>query len=100
MELPGVADVDRAKQIIKSTAQLRLTLVERGPFPDRAAALLAYDNVLPPALEVLPGPSDDCQARARRPITSSSSYLPCPAATCATRASRPTNSTVRRSASR
>lgn len=58
VQLPGVADVDRAKQIIKSTAQLRLTLIERGPFPERDAALHAYDNALPPALEVLPGPSD------------------------------------------
>jgi protein-export membrane protein SecD/preprotein translocase SecF subunit len=57
VELPGVEEVDRAKQIIKSTAQLRLTLVERGPFPDRAAALQSYDNILPPSLEVLPGPA-------------------------------------------
>ena len=56
VQLPGVTDVDHAKQIIKSTAQLRLTLVERGPFPDRDAALQAYDRSLPPALEVLPGP--------------------------------------------
>lgn len=55
VELPGVAEVDRAKQIIKSTAQLRLTLVERGPFPDRASALQSYDNVLPSSLEVIPG---------------------------------------------
>jgi protein-export membrane protein SecD/preprotein translocase SecF subunit len=54
VELPGVADVDRAKQIIKSTAQLRLTLVERGPFPDRGAALQSYENALPSSLEVLP----------------------------------------------
>jgi preprotein translocase subunit SecD len=58
VQLPGVADVERAKQIIKSTAQLRLTLVEQGPFPSREAALLAYQNLLPPHLEVLPGPSD------------------------------------------
>ncbi len=56
VQLPGVTDVDRAKQIIKSTAQLRLTLVERGPFPDRDAALQAYGGSLPPDLEVLPGP--------------------------------------------
>ena len=65
VQLPGVADVDRAKQIIKSTAQLRLTLVERGPFPDRETALQAYDHALPPALEVLPGPS-----RTQGPVTS------------------------------
>jgi preprotein translocase subunit SecD len=57
VELPGVADVDRAKQIIKSTAQLRLTLIERGPLMDRDAALQAYTNRLPPNLEVLPGRS-------------------------------------------
>jgi protein-export membrane protein SecD/preprotein translocase SecF subunit len=55
VELPGVADVDHAKQIIKSTAQLRLTLVERGPFPDRDAARQAYGNAVPQELEVLPG---------------------------------------------
>ncbi|MFA5910826.1 MAG: protein translocase subunit SecD [Vicinamibacterales bacterium] len=58
VELPGVSDVDRAKQIIKSTAQLRLTLVDQGPFPTREAALLAYNNALPSDLEVLPGPAN------------------------------------------
>jgi protein-export membrane protein SecD/preprotein translocase SecF subunit len=57
VELPGVADVEGAKQIIKSTAQLRLTLVERGPFPDRDAALQVYGNAVPHDLEVLPGRS-------------------------------------------
>jgi SecD/SecF fusion protein len=56
VELPGVSDVDHAKQIIKSTAQLRLTLVDRGPFASRDAALLAYGDALPPELDVLPGP--------------------------------------------
>ncbi|HET7220829.1 MAG TPA: protein translocase subunit SecD [Vicinamibacterales bacterium] len=55
VELPGVSDVDGAKHIIRSTAQLRLTLVERGPFPNRDAALQAYANVLPSDLEILPG---------------------------------------------
>ena len=55
VELPGVSDVERAKQIIKSTAQLRLTLVEQGPFGSREAALAAYNNALPPGLDVLPG---------------------------------------------
>lgn len=55
VELPGVSDVDRAKQIIKSTAQLRLTLVEQGPFESREAALAAYGKALPPDLDVLPG---------------------------------------------
>src|SRR5688572_12414137 len=54
VQLPGFTDVDRAKEVIQSTAQLRLTLIERGPFPDLDTALLAYDNALPPELEVLP----------------------------------------------
>ncbi len=58
VQLPGETDVDRAKAVIKSTAQLRLTLVEQGPFPDRPAALAAFGLALPPHLDVLPGPSD------------------------------------------
>jgi protein-export membrane protein SecD/preprotein translocase SecF subunit len=58
VQLPGVSDVDRAKQIIKSTAQLRLTLVDRGPFASREAALLAYNKALPSHLEILPGKPD------------------------------------------
>ncbi len=54
VQLPGVSEVERAKQIIKSTAQLRLTLVERGPFPSREAALESHGNALPAEFEVLP----------------------------------------------
>ena len=38
VQLPGVTDVDRAKEIIRSTALLELKLVEQGPFSDEAAA--------------------------------------------------------------
>lgn len=58
VQLPGVSDVDRAKQVIKSTVQLRLTLVDQGPFPDRDAALSAYGGALPVDLEILPAASD------------------------------------------
>ena len=37
VQLPGVTDVARAKEIIKSTAQLELKLVEQGPFSDESA---------------------------------------------------------------
>jgi protein-export membrane protein SecD/preprotein translocase SecF subunit len=62
VQLPGVSEVERAKQIIKSTAQLRLTLVDQGPFASREAALLAYNNALPPELEVLPGSAQRLQS--------------------------------------
>jgi preprotein translocase subunit SecD len=58
VQLPGVSDVQRAKEIIRSTARLELRLVEQGPFPTREAALQAYNNVLPPDAEVLPGRSE------------------------------------------
>ena len=61
VELPGVSDVERAKQVIKSTAQLRLTLVDRGPFASRDAALLAYHNAPPQELEILEGKFDSLQ---------------------------------------
>ena len=38
VQLPGVTDVNRAKEIIRSTALLELKLVEQGPFPDENAA--------------------------------------------------------------
>ena len=55
VQLPGVEDVRRAKEIIRSTAQLKLTLVDMGPFPTREAALQAYNNNPPPDIEILPG---------------------------------------------
>lgn len=53
--LPGVTDVNRAKEIIRSTAQLELKLVEQGPFSDEAAARQAYANNPPPDIQILPG---------------------------------------------
>jgi preprotein translocase subunit SecD len=58
VQLPGVDDVQRAKEIIRSTAQLQLRLVEQGPFPSREAALQAYGNALPGDSEILPGRQD------------------------------------------
>ncbi len=58
VQLPGVTDVQRAKEIIRSTAQLELKLVEQGPFPDEAQARQAYGGNLPPDLQILPGQSE------------------------------------------
>jgi preprotein translocase subunit SecD len=55
VQLPGVTDVNRAKEIIRSTALLELKQVEQGPFPDEAAARQAFGGNLPPDLEILPG---------------------------------------------
>ena len=53
VQLPGVSDVEEAKGVISSTAQLQLTLVERGPFPSAEAARAAYDGTLPATLALL-----------------------------------------------
>ncbi len=58
VQLPGVTDVQRAKEIIRSTALLELKIVEQGPFPDEAAARQAYNNNLPPDLQIVPGTSE------------------------------------------
>jgi preprotein translocase subunit SecD len=68
VQLPGVSDVGRAKQIIRSTAVLELKLVEQGPFSDEAQARQAYSNNLPPDLQILPGISSAAQA-GERPTT-------------------------------
>ena len=67
VQLPGVTDVARAKQIIKSTALLELKLVEQGPFSDEAQARQAYNNNMPPDLQILPGVSEGGQGE--RPAT-------------------------------
>ncbi|HUE86798.1 MAG TPA: protein translocase subunit SecD [Vicinamibacterales bacterium] len=55
VQLPGVTDVARAKEIIRSTALLELKLVEQGPFSDEAQARQAYGGNIPPDLQILPG---------------------------------------------
>jgi preprotein translocase subunit SecD len=55
VQLPGVTEVRRAKEIIRSTAQLKLTLVDQGPFLSREDALRAYNNAVPSDIEIVPG---------------------------------------------
>ena len=55
VQLPGVTDVNRAKEIIRSTALLELKQVEQGPFPDDASARKANSGNVPPDLQILPG---------------------------------------------
>ena len=58
VQLPGVSDVDRAKEIIRSTALLELKLVQEGPSPSREGLLQTRNGVVPPDMEVLSGASD------------------------------------------
>ncbi len=53
VQLPGVTDVDRAKEIIRSTGLLELKIVEQGPTPTREALLV--NGQVPPGMDILPG---------------------------------------------
>jgi preprotein translocase subunit SecD len=55
VQLPGVDDPTRVKDIIQSTALLELKIVQDGPFSSREAALAAHGGVLPPDAELVPG---------------------------------------------
>jgi preprotein translocase subunit SecD len=55
VQLPGVADVARAKEIIRSTAVLELKLVESGPAGSRESLLEPYGGKEPPDMDVLTG---------------------------------------------
>jgi len=70
VQLPGVSDVRRAKEIIRSTAQLQLRLVDQGPFPSKEAALQAFNNALPADSELMPGKQEGSGAAG----TASSAY--------------------------
>ena len=55
VQLPGVSDVARAKEIIRSTAQLQLKIVEAGPMSSQEALLQQYNGKLPDDMEVVQG---------------------------------------------
>jgi preprotein translocase subunit SecD len=57
VQLPGVDDPSRVRDIIQSTALLELKLVQDNPYPSQEAALAAHGGVLPPDGELLPGPT-------------------------------------------
>jgi preprotein translocase subunit SecD len=54
VQLPGVTDVESAKRIIKTTAQLALKLVETEG-PGREALLQPFGGKVPDNMEVIPG---------------------------------------------
>ena len=58
VQLPGVSDVARAKEIIRNTALLELKIVEEGPAVSREALLATRNGVVPPEMEVVSGASD------------------------------------------
>jgi len=67
VQLPGVNDPARVKNIMQSTAQLELKIVESGPFPTQAAAAQNYGGGVPDTLEIRPSAERD-------PSTSADTY--------------------------
>jgi preprotein translocase subunit SecD len=55
VQLPGVTDVDRAKEIIQSTGLLELKIVEQGPVATRESLL--QSGQVPSGMEIVPGVS-------------------------------------------
>jgi preprotein translocase subunit SecD len=55
VQLPGVTDVARAKEIIRNTAILELKIVEAGPAGTQEALLQTYGGKVPDDMEVIQG---------------------------------------------
>ena len=64
VQLPGVSDVDRAKEIIRNTALLELKIVEDGPAGSREDLLASRSGVTPPDMEIVSGISDSLNSSA------------------------------------
>ncbi len=69
VQLPGVAEPQRAKEIIRSTALLELKLVEQGPLSSREALLQPSGGAVPSNMEVVAGASEASQVPGERPET-------------------------------
>ncbi len=69
VQLPGVKEPQRAKEVIRSTALLELKIVEDGPMSTREALLQSRGGAVPSNLEVLPGVSEAGLQPGERPET-------------------------------
>jgi len=55
VQLPGITDPDRVKQVMQETAQLQFRLGKAGPFSTPAEARAQFGGILPEDSEILPG---------------------------------------------
>jgi preprotein translocase subunit SecD len=69
VQLPGVSNPQRAKEIIRSTALLELKLVEQGPASSREALLQNTGGTVPSNMEIVGGASEASQGAGERPET-------------------------------
>ncbi len=70
IQLPGVDDPARVKEIIGTTGLLELKLVDEkgGPYPTAEAAAAAYGGSIPPDLSTVEGVSEDADSRTRTTV--------------------------------
>jgi preprotein translocase subunit SecD len=59
VQLPGVKDVDQAKRVIKTTAQLMLKLVEGEPAMSQETLLQGTGGRVPDNMEIVTGPGEE-----------------------------------------
>ena len=64
IQLPGIDDSARVKDIIQTTAQLQFRIVEGQPGPDAASALSTVPPAMKSEVDVLPGTREDELGRA------------------------------------
>ena len=62
VQLPGVTDLSRVKDIIQATAMLEWKLVRGGPYQSRESALASFGGVLPPGTGLAPGNADSASS--------------------------------------
>ncbi|MBE3075663.1 MAG: protein translocase subunit SecD, partial [Actinobacteria bacterium] len=62
VQLPGVSEVNRAKEIIRSTALLELKLVEAGPASSKETLLQPYGGKVPDDMDVVTGAGNTADA--------------------------------------
>ena len=55
IQLPGVTDVDHAKEVIGRTGTLELDMVEAGPVSTKEALLQSHGGKEPPNMRIVPG---------------------------------------------
>ncbi len=53
VELPGVDDISRVREVIQSTARLEIHQVVGGPFPTEQAAIQSLNGTVPPEDEIM-----------------------------------------------
>src|SRR5579871_192580 len=68
VQLPGVDDPARVKDIMQSTAMLSIRQSLGGPYPSQEAALQEKGGVLPPDAELLPGKNIGAQQGDNGPV--------------------------------